>query len=74
VANLRSSGKRAYDQAALFGSCSAGFLLGSLRELVIAIRDPEHYVFGYGIAHILCERANFLGPHAPIVSIMPMQC
>lgn len=50
----------------LFGSCSAGFLFGSLRELVIVLRDSEHYVFHYGIAHIPCERANFLGPHAPM--------
>jgi hypothetical protein len=44
-----------------------GLLVQPLRELVIAIRD---YVFRYGNAHILCERANLLRPHAPIVSIM----
>jgi hypothetical protein len=58
----------------LFVNCSAGFLFGSLRELVIVLRDSEHYFFRYGIAHILCERANFLRPHAPIATIVPVQC
>lgn len=57
----------------LFGICSVGFLFGSRGKLVVVVRDPEHYVFRYDIAHMLCERANFLGSHAPIASIVPVQ-